>query len=161
MEYKDEKQIRELLDLYMNAETSLEQERQLKEYFSHCDHLPSDLEYAREMFGFFERRKEVVAPQRRSRRSLHVRRLVYTSSAVAALVVIVLVVSSVFTTDSQPVLCYINGKPVYDYDQALAQTEAILHFTGDSFCSTISPLSELREFGESAHQLELIFQNNR
>lgn len=52
MEYDKRIQIRYLLELYFDGETTLEQERQLREYFA-GDDVPADLEYARAMFGFF------------------------------------------------------------------------------------------------------------
>jgi len=53
MDYNNkEQEIRALLEKYFEADTSLREEAELKEYFSTQQELPSDLLYARQWFGY-------------------------------------------------------------------------------------------------------------
>lgn len=61
MDYRD---IRTLLEKYWQGESSLEEEKQIKLFFSrHPDKLPDDLEEIRDLFGFYEDELHMNAPE--------------------------------------------------------------------------------------------------
>ena len=59
----DEKEIRALLERYFDGESTLEQERLLREYFTGTKHTPGDLMYARAMFAQFSEAAAEKCPE--------------------------------------------------------------------------------------------------
>jgi len=58
----DEKSIKELLEKYFDAETSLEEESQLRMYFKiHADALPSNLQKYSHLFGYLNQEKARIS----------------------------------------------------------------------------------------------------
>lgn len=63
MAYNEELDIRMLLERYMEAECSLEEEARLKAYFNQKQDIPADLIYAKAMFCTFQHMKQTKSPQ--------------------------------------------------------------------------------------------------
>lgn len=112
-----------LLERYLDAETSSDEERELREFFATADGIPPHLAYARAMFGGFAALgSECAAPKvekRTSLQSIPVRTLrICMGVAAAAFAVGLFALASYL---NRP-YCYINGVPVRDAAQAMQAT---------------------------------------
>lgn len=132
MKDMQEKTIRDLLEKYFEGMTSIEDERALKSYFSTSRYVPSDLEYAREMFGFFTDALQSggmptdsvslgdIIPETalKPTKKLRIRnkKILYWAASCAAVVMIALFagVSINRYVDHKNYYCYVNGELVTD-----------------------------------------------
>lgn len=121
MEYNVEN-IRQLAERYFRGGTTLEEEAVLRDYFRNCDNVPADLEPCRLMFGHWAKAVSEV-----SRREIPLkdkagygRPLFAATVAVAAalLVGLFVVTGSLNSPGQDGIVCYVNGKPVTDQQQA-------------------------------------------
>lgn len=154
MESKDIKQIEILLEAYLAGNSTREQEQQLRRYFLSSSDVPAELEYARAMFGYFQKQQQVqFAPKRTAR--ITRRRLWSIAGSVAAVIAVGVTLAIMLVPEKHHVVyCYINGVAVTDYNQALSQTCAVLDFVGESVAEPTQYLSTLGQFSESMEQLE-------
>lgn len=134
----DRDTVREALERYFEGATSVREERALREYFAGAEDIPTDLAYARTIFGFWddtaaqtsESTFEVpadtrpIVPARRRRRLM-----IWACGAAAAVVAAVAVL---VTGNTETVYCYVNGQAVTDYDLAYAYTQGALGLIEDN-----------------------------
>lgn len=152
--------IRTLLDRYFDGETTAEQERTLKRYFAGKD-IPSDLQYARSLFGALSAAAEercplgaadlVPAANRGTRAAKRLRgRIVRLASLCAATAAAVVLLCTLFLTDrnSRPeIYCYLNGQPVTDMDIALRQADMAERIWAAGIRSTVDGMHAARTAG--------------
>lgn len=133
---EQEKQIRLLLDKYFDGNSSLEEERRLKAYFSTQEQIPEDIKYARAMFGFFAESSEAVMtqtietphtvlPKLNPIKRRFSKRLLYLTASCAAVMALAFIITSKFgwlNDDNVTIYGYINGKPITDVQQAMDYT---------------------------------------
>lgn len=156
-------QIRALLERYFDGETSVAEERTLREYFAACPDLPPDMEYARTMLGYFAEAAEgrcsvspalkAAAPHKRRRK------IVAWAGSAAAAVAAGLILTFNLVGSKEVVYCYINGEPVTDYDLAYAYTQGALGIIVDNVRKPqehLIPIEELERSLESLRYLELL-----
>ena len=116
----DVKQIQELLDKYFEGETSLQEEQILKDYFLNTADIPAEWYSAKAMFTGFCSNKEVTS------RTIIVRKKGISLKRIAAAVAVVALLSvsvALFVPKEKEIYCYVNGKPVTDYELALKHAE--------------------------------------
>ncbi|WP_418981853.1 hypothetical protein [Alistipes sp.] len=113
------KEIEALLERYFAAETTPDEERQLRGWFRAAKDLPPDLRYAQTLFAGLEELSEEQMPRRAGRPRLRrvLRPVWYV--AVAAVVAIGIFVGAELLRKPY---CYIDGRAVYDRETALAAT---------------------------------------
>ena len=188
MEYDKRIQIRYLLELYFDGETTLEQERQLREYFA-GDDVPADLEYARAMFGFFGaaakdtssadiilRFEEEWAAVRQELPIADVRELkkpasenshrivmagwIYRVASVAAVVLLTIGITFTVTryADQPTIYCYVNGQPVTDIDYATRQAEMAARILEGNMKTSAEGINALAEASKPIEQLGKVLQ---
>lgn len=119
MVYNTEK-IEELLNKYFEGETSLQEEQTLKEYFLNADNVPAKWNYAKAMFTGFCSNKEVTS------HTVAVKKNGMPLKRIAAAVAVVALLSvsvALFVPKEKEIYCYVNGKPVTDYELALKHAE--------------------------------------
>lgn len=119
MVYNTEK-IEELLNKYFEGETSLQEEQTLKEYFLNADNVPAKWNYAKAMFTGFSSNKEVTS------HTVAVKKEGMPLKRIAAAVAVVALLSvsvALFVPKEKEIYCYVNGKPVTDYELALKHAE--------------------------------------
>lgn len=157
--------IRELLELYFDGETTLEQEKQLRDYFTGCDDIPADLLYAKAMFGGFTLAEQHACsaevnipdakklPAKRGRLSR-----IYTSISVAAAVVVAAGLTWVLAPEKQTVYCYLNGEPVTNIEIAARQAQMASRLIETSASVSANNISTFREAGKSMEHLSRIMQ---
>lgn len=119
MVYNIEK-IEELLNKYFEGDTSLQEEQTLKEYFLNADNVPAKWNYAKAMFTGFCSNKEVTS------HTVAVKKNGMPLKRIAAAVAVVALLSvsvALFVPKEKEIYCYVNGKPVTDYELALKHAE--------------------------------------
>lgn len=113
-------EIEELLNRYFEGETSLQEEQTLKEYFLNADNVPAKWNYAKAMFTGFSSNKEVTS------HTVAVKKEGMPLKRIAAAVAVVALLSvsvALFVPKEKEIYCYVNGKPVTDYELALKHAE--------------------------------------
>ena len=123
----EQSRIRELLDLYLEGQTTLMQEEQLRRYFAAATDLAADLVPYKAIFAAFESVKEqqptaVVAKKSRS----WARVVIGSVAAVAACLVLGLFVWMGSKSPEQQAVCYIDGVQIADTEVAVAQAQRML-----------------------------------
>ena len=123
----EQSRIRELLDLYLEGQTTLMQEEQLRGYFAVAADIPADLMPYKAMFAAFDSVKEqkptaVVAKKPRS----WVRVVIGSVAAVAACLVLGLFIWSGVQSREQQIVCYIDGKQITDTEVVVAEAQRML-----------------------------------
>ena len=167
----DSKQpIEELLNKYWNCETSLEEEQQLKEYFSQED-IPDALREAAPLFRYFNEQrattlqddsfdKKVITRMRRNPNT-KVRRLVYNTMRIAAGIVVVMaavwfVHSELSTTESPQVVDTYN-----DPQKAFEETKKALLMISKSFGAVEEQAKKINLFNEAQEQIKRNGENKQ
>ena len=113
-------EIEELLNRFFEGETSLQEEQTLKEYFLNADNVPAKWNYAKAMFTGFSSNKEVTS------HTVAVKKKEMPLKRIAAAVAVVALLSvsvALFVPKEKEIYCYVNGKPVTDYELALKHAE--------------------------------------
>ena len=123
----EQSRIRELLDLYLEGQTTLMQEEQLRGYFAVAADIPADLMPYKAMFAAFDSVKEqkptaVVDKKPRS----WVRVVIGSVAAVAACLVLGLFIWSGVQSREQQIICYIDGKQITDTEVVVAEAQRML-----------------------------------
>lgn len=123
----EQSRIRELLDLYLEGQTTLMQEEQLRGYFAVAADIPADLMPYKAMFAAFDSVKEqkptaVAAKKPRS----WVRVVIGSVAAVAACLVLGLFIWSGVQSREQQIVCYIDGKQITDAEVVVAEAQRML-----------------------------------
>lgn len=123
----EQSRIRELLELYFEAQTTTEQERQLAIYFATAEDIPADLLPYKAMFAAFDCAREVKSSQKVKVSQPRWKMLLGGVSAATAVAALLL---GVFFWAEQPkaepsFICYINGVQVEDREVAMAETQHI------------------------------------
>jgi hypothetical protein len=152
--------IEKLLVKYFEGETSLAEERTLREFFLK-ENIPAHLLELREQFGLFESEAKEELPddfdeklfdeidnQERSKKTGR-RMTIYYISSVAATILILITVFVRFDT--------FRSDPVYnDRDAEIAFNEAsrILYFVSDKFNKGAGPLGKVARFDQGVNNLK-------
>ena len=160
MEYRTE-DIRGLLELYFEGETTLEQERTLRDYFTAGHDVPADLEYAQTMFGVLgETARQAAAPVQaavaaKPLRTIRPAKLAAWSAAVAAAIMLAVAVTVTLprADAEETVYCYLNGEAVTDYDTALAYAQDVLDALSGPLGKTAQYLEPLNAVSRSLEML--------
>ena len=123
----EQSRIRELLNLYLEGQTTLMQEEQLRGYFAAVADIPADLMPYKAMFAAFDSVKEqkptaVVAKKPRS----WARVVIGSVAAVAACLVLGLFIWSGVQSREQQIVCYIDGKQITDAEVVVAEAQRML-----------------------------------
>jgi hypothetical protein len=115
-------EIEELLNRYFEGETSLQEEQTLKEYFLNADNVPAKWNYAKAMFTGFSSNKEVtshIVAVKKKKKGMPLKRI----AAAVAVVALLSVSATLLIPKEKEIYCYVNGKPVTDYELALKHAE--------------------------------------
>ncbi|MBQ2163634.1 MAG: hypothetical protein II445_03905, partial [Muribaculaceae bacterium] len=92
----DQQYIESLLDLFMQGSTTLEQERELSNYFAHAQSIPPEWEPYKEMMAYFDDGMPVITEPVKRRRFAPVW---WTAIATAAVVTIIIAVAPQLSRD--------------------------------------------------------------
>ena len=130
----------QLVEMYFNGDTTLEQERRLRELLADSSLTGADLDEARAV---------ITAGRSRS----HRRRWWPAVSVAASLAVIVWLAAALIIEKPQPVmLAYVGGKEIRDASQVMDIAEAELNMLGAAMDETDSRVID--ELGEISQMLD-------
>jgi len=147
--------IKTLLDKYLEAETTLAEEKVLETYFL-SDHVTPELQEYIPLFNFFENERSLETSEeiefkmpfeveeKRSNRSL-----IYKWSGIAASVAILI---SVFIFSQQQKNTVSNQAPV-EYELAMQNTQDLLLMMTDAVSNGKKQLTYLKEINQTKNQL--------
>ena len=166
MAYNSEHEIRALLDLYFEGETTLEQEEALRAFFCGND-VPADLEYAKAMFAGFssvngnEFCKDIVIDYTAEQASSNAKGIprrrtllrVYSAVSLAAAAILVTVLTITLSPEKPTVYCYLNGEPVTDISIAERQAEMAIRLLQGSAKASENGYSTIQEAAKPAQKL--------
>lgn len=152
--------IEKILERYFNGESSLSEERSLREFFLK-EELPPHLADLKEQFRLYEEESSVVLPdnfddtlfeeiekQDRSKKASR-RMVIYYIASVAASILIVLTIFIRF----DPLMRSNSGNSA-EAEQAFAEASRVLYFVSDKFMQGADPLNKVTRFNESMTKLE-------
>jgi len=108
--------IRQLLERYHQGDTSLEEERQLSDYFCNAP-LPDDLLPYRALFRFFRHEAAVMPPQKINPSMRKAIRIFAPLTAVAAM--LILFFALYHPQPAQEFLCYKDGARIDDREEVV------------------------------------------
>lgn len=138
----DVKQIQELLDKYFEGETSLQEEQILKDYFLNTADIPAEWYSAKAMFTGFCSNKEVTS------RTVTVKKKGMSLKRIAAAVAVVAILSAgaaMLIPEEKEIYCYVNGKPVTDYELALKHAERAFGIMEKEISKPVEGLEKIEE----------------
>lgn len=153
--------IKILVDRYFEGETTLDEERELKEYLATSDNIPEEYAVLRTMFGVMTAAQEVKAPnieQKPVRRHLWGWRIAggMSIAAAAAVIIMMLVVPHNNTELTKPetikqpttdvqydIICHVNGEKITDQAVAYNQANRILGNVANNMELAMAQVSKL------------------
>ena len=137
----DYNNIKNLLDKFLNGNTTIEEEKSLNAFFTNQREIPDEFAYAKMMFNYFESEKVVTIPVKNIK---VFRKSVITITSIAASVAIVLTLGFLHTSSKQKkVYCYINGEPVHNKEIAMIETQKALTLVTNNLNCGLNEFSEL------------------
>lgn len=123
------KQVEELLDKYFEGETSIEEEKWLKEYFRTTFVLPPHLEQYRSLFGYFENERTITSSRTNLRSSMPSRRqmvwgiVAATAACIAYLIIPQVEQPNLPSLAPAPVVEVVRPKPNVSIEVKMKPTE--------------------------------------
>jgi hypothetical protein len=152
----DYNEIATLLDKYFEGNTSLAEEKILKEYFTQTQNVAPELLYAKDMFAHFEKELNVkyVKPTDTKGRILNIKNFIRLSSIAASIVVLLGIAFLLTQKPSEEIVyAYINGKPITNKDLAMLQTKKALFLISDNLNQGTKELHQISKFNEIEQQI--------
>lgn len=152
----DYNEITALLDKYLEGNTSLTEEKMLKDYFSQAQNIAPELLYAKDMFAHFEKELNIkyVKPTDTKGRILIMKNFIRLSSIAASIVILLGIAFLLTQKPSEEIIyAYINGKPITNKDMAMLQTKKALFLISDNLNQGTKELHQISKFNEIEQQL--------
>jgi len=142
----NEKKVHELLKLYFEGATTLEEERELQRYFA-GNRIDASLEAYRPMFAFFDEERVVKPPPVRKMRSITAKLSVITG--IAASIAILLWIGLPQAEPVDDFVYFVNGTRVYDETAAIAIAENKLQMLSASMQTARNSMAAFEKLHES------------
>jgi hypothetical protein len=158
---------KELFEKYFNAETSIDEEAALKDYFSQ-HWLPDELESYQPMFACFGEQKEerlsdasfdsrFKARVGKKHRSVLRRAIIWSTSAAAC---VAIAIGSIYYAERQSNYMIVNGVRVNDPEKALMVAAEKLHLVTGSFNNSLSHVQQISRIGKHLSVISVFSHNN-
>jgi hypothetical protein len=156
--------IRKLLELWFNGSTSLQEEEQLRTYFTKGPVAP-DLMVYRGLFLHFEDEKHITSPMEEdlgntiqqhqsSLKKKRVLNIMYTSIGIAAIFLAVFAWVSIF--DEPPPPKPSNQPSAEEVIKAYAETARVLGMVSEKLNQGMKPMTQLAKIGEGQKTMNVI-----
>ena len=147
----NEQKVQDLLRRYFDGATSIDEERELQQYFSE-ENIPDSLKAYRPMFAFFAVERAVEPPVRQSARTI---RLNWTAVGVAASIAILFLVGWPKTPEThEQYAYYVDGQRVYNEMAAMELADDKLQMLSASMQKAKSSMSAFEKVQESNQSLQ-------
>jgi hypothetical protein len=158
----DFKEKEELLQKYWNCQTSLEEEKHLREYFSGHD-IPEQFKEAANLFRYFEDAKKKsltdVAFERQVMRKVnpsggHVKRLMYNTMRIAAGLAVVIAATWFIRTEVRQTIPQEVVDTYDDPELAFEETKKALLMISKSFGTAEQQTRKINMFNEAREEIQ-------
>lgn len=158
----DFKEKEELLQKYWNCETSLEEEKQLREYF-HGQDIPEQLKETAALFQYFEEVKKKslndVAFDNQVMRKVnpkesHIRKLVYNTMRIAAGLLVVIAATWFIRTEVRQTIPQEVVDTYDDPELAFEETKKALLMISKSFGTAQEQTRKINMFNEAQEEIQ-------
>jgi len=154
MEFKD---FELLLDKYFEGNSTLEEEKQIREFFRTNSDLPEKLVETKAMFEFFQNESEkqtelplIQIANWKSVKSANKRKIYYLISGIAAsLLLLISILTYTDNSEEQKVYAYINGKPIMNEQVAKMEAKRALLLVSSNFNQGAENLNHLSTFSKA------------
>jgi len=146
----DYNEINKILDKYFEGNTTIKEEKKLKEYFNTEKDIPTEFLYAKQIFKHLKNEtalvfeKEIAIPKKKKIKPFY-----YFSAIAASIIFAFFVVSDYNTTENKIVYAYYNGKAITDKHLAEKYTKEALLKISNNFNTGTQKLHKLSEFNKS------------
>ena len=146
----DYNEIKKLLEKYFNGNSSLSEEKILREYFLQNGNIPAEFEYARQIFLHFKNESEIKLNKPARNKTLEINtRWIIRISAIAACIIIIVGLWLIIRKPTAPtVYAYINGVPVTDKNIALSEAEKAFSVVSDNLRTGTKDLHQLSKYNK-------------
>lgn len=152
----DYNKIENLLNRYLEGNTSLAEEKQLKDFFSENENVPENLQYGKLMFSAFkeektlEYKKQLPLPKAKNNK-----KFLYISGIAASLIFALFLTFSNIDTDNEKIIyAYYNGKPITDKTLAEKYTKETLLLISQNLNNGTKNLNKLSHFYKSQSKIK-------
>jgi len=154
MEFKD---LELLLDKYFEGNSTLEEEKQIREFFRTNSDLPEKLVETKAMFEFFQNESVkqtelqlIQIANWKSVKSTNKRKIYYLISGIAAsLLLLISILTYTDNSEEQKVYAYINGKPIMNEQVAKMEAKRALLLVSSNFNHGAENLNHLSTFSKA------------
>jgi hypothetical protein len=157
--------IHKLLELWLNGSTSVKEEEQLRNYFNK-GHVAPDLEKYRSLFVHFSEERKLTTPaldlenflnqHQKEAKTIRIKRLLYSTSAVAAVLLTLFVWTKIFKDPPPPPPS--TQPSAEEVIKAYAETARVLGLISEKFNAGMKPMGHLAKIGESGDKLKVFEQ---
>lgn len=157
--------IHKLLELWLNGSTSLKEEEQLRSYFTKGPVAPDLVKY-RGLFVHFSEERELTTPildlektvsqHQKELKATRIKRLLYSTSAVAAILLALFVWTKIFKAPPAPPPS--TQPTAEEVIKAYAETARVLGLISEKFNTGMKPMGQLAKIGESGDKLKVFEQ---
>lgn len=146
----DYKEVIKLVDKFFEGETSLKEEKLLKDFFENSKDIPSDLLYAKDLFNHMikESKETVDTPVVRKDRKIGPRRILTLSGIAAGIIILIGLVFFTRNTNQETVYAYYNGEPITDQEQAYKETYKAINLLSKNLNRGTADLSYLNKINK-------------
>ena len=148
----NEQKIHELLRRYFDGATSLDEERELQQYFA-GDDISDSLKAYLPMFAFFAEERTVEPPVRKSARTIPLNWAVITGVA-ASIAILFLVGLPKMSKTHEQYAYYVDGQRVYNETAAMESAEDKLQMLAASMQKAKNSMAAFEKVQESNQSLQ-------
>ena len=147
----DYREIKALLDKYLEGNTSLEEEKILRKFFDEKQDVPEDIQYAKHMFSSF-RNEASGKPDFviKDHKVIHFRkRNIFVLTGIAASILLIIGYFLINNSrNDQIIYAYFDGKPVHDKQFAINETKRALMLISSNLNQGTRDLNYLAKINE-------------
>ena len=140
----DTNNIRVLLDLYFEGETTTKQEQELSAYFRNTQQIPADLMPYKGLFAAFDNTRQITSPVE-PKSSVFTHKIFIRAAAsisAAACIAIGVFVFAFNGDNSRAMVCYVDGVEVTDNKRAVAEAEKIFGSASEDIRIAMAQIEE-------------------
>jgi len=144
----DYQKIKKLTNKYFEGNTSLQEEKKLIRFFNEEKNIPSELNYAKSFFLFITEEKSKTYDKAIHPNRLKPKLIYYISGIAASILIAAFLILSHSKTENEIIYAYINGKPIYDKNEAERYSKLALYSISqnlDAGTKNLSYLSKLNK----------------
>lgn len=146
----DYKELKAVLAKYLEGNSSIEEEKKLRNYFLQQEDIPAEFQYAKDLFTHYHKESTENFEDAKIRYLRKTRQRNIRMTAVAAGILLLAGLFAIFLKPRRNVAyAYINGKPVTDKNIAMEETKKALFLVSENLNQGTEQLYHLSKFKET------------